>query len=28
MRLVREELRAFSEELRNRAGIELTGETD
>jgi hypothetical protein len=28
MRLVREELRAFSEELRNRAGIGLTGETD
>jgi len=28
MRLVREELRAFSEELRNRGDVELTGETD
>ncbi len=28
LRLVREELRAFSEELRNRGGVELTGETD
>lgn len=28
MRSVREELRAFAEELRGRAGIELTGETD